>query len=171
MKSVKTLSVVLTALLFAFVAFGSAEARRGHERQGMRGEGGPGMHWGHLHLLNKLDLSQEQKQEAAAILKSHREAIGTNSKGMMEARKNLRDAVMAEEFSEGAVRDAAAEVGRQIEESAVLSARIFSELREVLTPEQKEKMLQMREKRGGKGKYSPEGKLSALDKWIEENRK
>ncbi len=173
MKVMKSMGVVLTMLLFAFVAVGSAEARRGQGqgRPGGYGEGGPALGCPHLRMLNRLDLTLEQNQKVAAILKEHREAIGNNQQAMMEARTALRTAITADEFSDAAVRNAAGTVGKHAEESAVLSAKMLSEVKQILTPEQKERMVPMREGRRGKGKYSPESRLSALDKWIEENGK
>ena len=171
MKRMKVVGVVLTALLFTIVAIGSAEARRGYDRQGWRGEGGPCMKWGHMHGLHRLNLTDQQKQEVAAVLKEHRDEIVQSSTAVMEARKDLRAVVMAEDFSETAVREAAGVLAIHHEERAVLSAKIFSELSGVLTSDQKEQMLQARERRGMKmkGRYSPEARASSLDRWIEEH--
>ncbi len=177
MKIMKSMGAVLTVLLFTFVVMGSAEARRGEGqgRPGGYGDGGPGLGCPHPRMLDRLDLTKEQKQKVAAILKEHREAIGKNQQAMMEARTALRTAMTADDLSEAAVREAAVAKGKQMEESAVLSAGILREVRQVLTPEQKKMMLQMREGRRGKGRHSPEdrleSRLSGLDKWIEENSK
>ncbi len=171
MKRMKVMGVVLTALFFAIVAVGSAEARRGYDREGWRGKGGPSMKWGHMHGLHRLDLSDAQKEQVAAVLKEHRNDIVQISSAVMEARNDLRAAMRAEDFSETDVRQAAGILAVNQEERAVLSAEIYSELRGILTPEQQERMMHTRERRGMKmrGKYSPEAGVSALDQWIEKH--
>jgi Spy/CpxP family protein refolding chaperone len=120
-------------------------------------------------MFDKLDLTADQKRDVAQILKSHREEIGKVAAGVSETKLAVKNAIHADEYSEATIREAAQNAGNQREQMAVLMAQILVEVKSVLTPEQKEVLLKMTEKRGGKSARFVESKLSALDKWIAEH--
>ena len=167
--NMKAMAILLSVFLFLFTAISSVEAVPRQARDGAHGGSGHGQTGDILKILNKLDLTPAQEKEVASILRKHREEIGDGATGMAEARMAFRDTMMAEEYSDAAVRQAAQGLGEQEEQFAVLIAQIMNEVRSVLTPAQKERMKKIRERRAAKMKNSAESKLSALDKWIAEH--
>jgi Spy/CpxP family protein refolding chaperone len=167
----KKLSVIAMALVFSFISIGPMQAvshahRKGGGMEQMHGRGGGGHH----KFMSKLNLTQEQKREIAAILKANRDEIESVAKGMSDARRAMKEATAAEEFNEQAVRSAALQAAEQRVEYAALRAKIMSQVKPVLTPEQQEIISNMKAKKQGRHRGgSVEAKLSALDKWIAEN--
>jgi len=79
---------------------------------------------------------------------------------MMEARRNLRAVLRAEPFNEGGARKAFREASVMREEMFILRARMMTELRAVLTPEQKELIQERRAQRAERMKQR-------LETWFE----
>ncbi len=96
-----------------------------------------GVHGGILKTLAQLDLTDSQKQQIAGILKQHRAEIRSATDPLVDARKQLFETVHADSFNEQAVRDACRKVAGCQEQMAVTRARLISELKTILTPEQK----------------------------------
>lgn len=93
-----------------------------------------------LQLRSELDLSDEQRTEIREIVKSHKSEIAAAMKPVVEKRRALREATLAETPNEQAIRTAAADLGKALGDVAVVGAKIKAEVREVLTPEQREKI-------------------------------
>ena len=55
---------------------------------------------------------------------------------VVSKRRALRDAVLADQPDEEAIRSAAKTLGNQIADAAVLASKVVAEVKEVLTPEQ-----------------------------------
>jgi Spy/CpxP family protein refolding chaperone len=165
----RVLSIVMTLVITAFVSLGSAFA--GPRGPWHEGGGGGGFHGGRglLWVLEKLTLNEDQEREIASILGRHRDEIGRTMAGMVEARTGLREAVTADVYSEGAVRQAAKRAGEQEEQAAVLGARILNEMRPVLTAEQKDQVKNFAGKRAGKMKGFVDARLADLDEWIKDH--
>lgn len=119
-----------------------------------------------MRMLDRLDLSAEQKREIAPILAKHRDEIGRTLSGMTEARKALREAVTADEYSEASIRGAVQKLSEQEERAAVLGARILSEVRPILTAEQKDRLKTFASRHGGGKEGFADGRMKALDDWI-----
>ena len=95
-------------------------------------------------LLWQLGLTTEQVQAIKKIRESHRsdlQAIAGEAEPLREA---LRAAIDA--GNELAIRDASTKLGALMTERAVLQSRIHAEVFGVLTPEQKEKANQLRDR-------------------------
>lgn len=168
----KTMAVLLSVLLFVTTATASVQAgSQRHAGDGVRAGDSPGQTGHVLKILDKLKLTSEQKREVASILKKHREEIGNAATGIGEARMAFRDAMMAEEYSEEAMRQAAQGLGAQEEQLAMLIGQIMYEVRSILTPAQKARLNKIRERRAAKTKKTGESRLSGLDKWIAEHDK
>lgn len=127
--------------------------RRGFGRmgRGMMGPGGPGMRGGPggpLGIaglpLRGLGLTDAQREQVEAVMDSHRDEQKAIGERMMTARKALRDAVEADAFNDAAIRAAAAEVGGVEADAAVLRARLRAEVFALLTPEQVQKVKDLR---------------------------
>lgn len=116
---------------------------------GRRGPGfghGPGMGPGHGpmgmgfamgRLVERLDLTEAQRDEIHGVLEARREAGAGAREEMRAARKALFEQIHAEETDEGAIRQAAADVAALEADLAVERSLTLQEVRNVLTPEQR----------------------------------
>lgn len=156
----------LVLALVAVLVFGAAGLAFAAEKgQGRHGAGGQGP----LAFLAELNLSDAQKHQVALILKDHRQEARDGVANLMAARKNLFAAVRGPEYNEDAVRQAAREVARFEEEMAVHRAQVFSQVQQLLTPEQKAKVAARRAEFGNKIEQRVQSRLDRLDDWIDRN--
>lgn len=92
-------------------------------------------------LKDDLELTDEQRNEIRETVKAHRDELVPAIKDVMAKRKALRAAVLAESPDESAIRAAAAALGESIGDAAVLASEVATEVKPILTDEQKQ-MLQ-----------------------------
>ena len=97
---------------------------------------GPGMRI--LALVAELGLTDEQKTDAANIIKENRDSMRSKVDALIKARLKFATVSHQDEFNEEAVRTAYKEVAQAGEEVQVARAELISELRAQLTAEQKE---------------------------------
>jgi len=97
-----------------------------------------------LTLRSEVNLTTDQKQKIAVIVKSHKAEIAAAAQPIVEKRRALRDAVNAKTPDEKAIRAASEELGKAIGGAAVLGSKIKAEVRAVLTPEQLQKIEEFR---------------------------
>lgn len=139
MKAHKAL-IMMGIFVMVFTLVSAAFA--GHGRHGEWGPHGEGMK-GFSHpgermkaILEELDLSESQKTKVNVILEQH----CTKQKALHESLRNKKEALHtmmdAAEFNEEALRSAFQEVSSIKEELMISRAKLFAELRAVLTPEQ-----------------------------------
>lgn len=162
----KVVTLVLSIVLVACVAVGSAVA--GHQG-GWHGKGGDGgFHGGRgfTRLLDKLALNADQEREIASILASNREKIGEAVTGIAEARRGVKEAVTAEPYDENAVKQAVQRLSERQEQAALLAAKVLNEVRPVLTAEQKETVKTLSARHAGRMQGFIDGRLERLDDWI-----
>jgi Spy/CpxP family protein refolding chaperone len=95
-------------------------------------------------LKSKMDVSDEQREKLVTIVKGHRQDIAAAAKPIVDKRRVLRDAVLAETPDEKAICAAAADLGKAIGDAAVLAAKIKGEAAAVLTPEQRKTLADFR---------------------------
>lgn len=106
--------------------------------RGMRGGPPPG---GPAGLpLGRLGLSDQQRGQVRSIMDGHRDDQQAIGDRLRQAHDALEHAVQAGTFDEGAVRQAAMTLGEVETDAAVLRARIFSEVFQILTPEQQSQL-------------------------------
>ena len=122
--------------------------------------GGPGGPMGVLGpmMLERLELTSDQKDRVKQIVDSHREdqqAIGTR---MMAAHNALESAITSGGFDDALIRTRSADVAAVEADETVLRARIYAEVLQILTSDQQAKlktmqaeMQQRREQRGRRG--------------------
>jgi Spy/CpxP family protein refolding chaperone len=162
----RTVNIMVAAVIAVCVALGSAVAGMHGPRHGKAGEGvfhgGPGF----LRMLDKLALNADQESDIASILGKHREEIGKTVTGLVAARSALREAVTAEIYSEDAVRQTAQLLGDQEEQAAVLAAQILSEVKPMLTVDQRQHLKDFGNRRSGRMQGFLEDRLADLDEWI-----
>jgi len=149
MKSTKAWAVV-AAVSMAFALAFAAEARPFGPKRGMGG----------LKGFLELRLSEAQQQEMMNIINKYQpEKEGLRNR-MMESRRNLRAVVRTEPFNEGEARKAFREASATREDIFVLRVRMMSEMKAVLTPEQKQLLEERRGQRAEEMKHR-------LKTWLE----
>lgn len=145
-------AVVAVSVVFALASM--AEARPFGPKRGMR----PGL--GGLKAFLELKLSESQQGDMMNIINKYQPETEGLRHRMMEARRNLRAVLRAEPFHEGDARRAFGEASLIREEMFVLRARMMTELKAVLTPEQKALLEARRAQRAEKMKHH-------FDTWLE----
>lgn len=158
MKSKKMIGIVIAGIIViaaSLIFTGSLLAGRNFSRcisgfcmhRGMQ-RGMMGMN-----MLMGLNLSDAQKDQVQAIIMEHRDQMENT---MAELRQTMREtmfnAIFAEEFDEGKIRDAFRETAPAREEMIVQRAKMIAKIKTILDPEQvellKEWKTQMMERRG-----------------------
>ena len=99
-------------------------------------DGGPGAAIGGLKAVLELKLSEDQQAQLMNIIGKYEEQREGLRSRMMEARKNVAAVLKAETFSEEDARKASREASEVRENLFVLRAKMMSEMKAVLTPEQ-----------------------------------
>jgi Spy/CpxP family protein refolding chaperone len=97
-------------------------------------------------IARALDLTDDQKSQIKAILKTHASEIETQMKASAEARRAVHEAVLAQPVDEAAIRAAAQRLGEIHADGAVLFAKIRTEVQPLLTEEQRGKIQKFRER-------------------------
>jgi Spy/CpxP family protein refolding chaperone len=106
------------------------------------GPGGPGGALGPM-MLGQLNLTSDQQDRVKQILDSHRDEQRSIGQREMAAHQALQDAVAGSSFDESAVRTRAADVAAADADAAVLQARIYAEVFQILTPDQQAKLKEL----------------------------
>ena len=105
------------------------------------GPGGPGGVLGPM-LLERLNLTTDQRDRVRQIMDSHRDeqkAIGDRA---MKAREALNDAITGP-FDESSIRARSADVATVDADMAVAQARVYGEVLQILTSEQQQQLKQL----------------------------
>ena len=112
-----------------------------------------------MNLRESMDLSDQQRDQIRQVVKSYRRDIKAQMIDAKEARETMRDAVKKHGADSAEAEEAAAEVGETAASRAKLVARIFEEVRPLLTEEQQKTA------EDGRAEISEwiEGRLSARD--------
>ena len=153
MKSTKAWAVV-AAVSMAFALAFAAEARPFGPKRGMKsGLGG-------LKGFLELKLSGAQQEEMMNIINKYQPKSEVLRSRMMESRRNLKAVLRAEPFNEGVARKAFREASATREDILVLRAKMMSEMKAVLTPEQKQLVEERRSQRAKEMKHR-------LKTWLE----
>ena len=110
-----------------------------------------GMHrgGGRMRQMEMLGLTDAQKDQ---IFKIRHDSVPPMREQMKQVRKaglELRQLAMADKFDEVKARQLADQQAKAMANMAVMRAQTANRVRQVLTPEQRQKMDQMRQHRGG----------------------
>ena len=135
------------ATSFAIALPNVAQAdQRGHgERAGMHQmRGGMG-------LLRDLDLTKEQRDQVFKIFHDQAPALRERAQAAREAREELRKLALAPGFDGAKARPLADTAARAQADIAVMRAEGMSKVVALLTPEQRAKLEQARERGGHRG--------------------
>lgn len=110
-------------------------------------------------LKAELGVTDAQRSQIREIVLSHRDELKPVVRNMVEQRRRLREAVLADDINEAAIRDASATLAEPIGNMAVLAAGIAAEIRDVLTEAQKEKL-----------RAFGESHRASMDAWLEQDQ-
>lgn len=164
MKRLGSLATVLVVFSFALVLSGNLKA-----------DAFTGIHNSDpaqtqiLKAFIRLNLTDQQKQEIAAILKAYQGDIVTAVDAVVVARKNLIETIHGAVYNENDVRKASKDVAVAEEELAVLRAKVVSELKGVLTTEQLSALEQFKSDFLDKVKNRVDKVKTLIDLWIANN--
>ena len=136
--------LTIAALTATLVGSGAAYAQ-GSGPGGFRGRGpgGPGGPDGDM-PLRKLDLTEAQQQQARQLMQQHRQQTRTLMERLHKAHAAQFQATEALPVNEAAIRATTQELVEAETELAVQRARLQSDIRGLLTPEQQQKLQQLR---------------------------
>jgi Spy/CpxP family protein refolding chaperone len=97
-------------------------------------------------LRSELDLTDAQRDAIKQTLQSHKKEIKQAVQPVVEKRRALREAVLADKPDDAAIRKSAIELGSAIGDAGVTLAKIKSEVKTKanLTPEQVKKLNEFR---------------------------
>ena len=98
----------------------------------------------------KLELTDAQKAGIRDKLAGQREAIGGAMGKVRDATRKLDDLTLAEPVDQDAVRAAATELGTALGEAALVKAKVFADIKPLLTPAQIEQLKTLRADMRGK---------------------
>jgi Spy/CpxP family protein refolding chaperone len=111
---------------------------------------GDGEHRGHSMMrLHALGLTEAQRDQVFKIFHDQAPAVHEQMKQVRLTREELRGLAMADRFDEGRARQLADAQAKALAALAVMRAQTMARVREILTPEQRQRMDQMREHRHG----------------------
>jgi Spy/CpxP family protein refolding chaperone len=102
-----------------------------------------------LVLRSELNVTDEQKAQIRGLVSEHRDEIAQAAAGVIEARRALREAVVAETPNEETIRSLAGELGEAIGDAAVGTSKMVGQIKTILTPEQLELIRAFHENREG----------------------
>ncbi|HYL90925.1 MAG TPA: Spy/CpxP family protein refolding chaperone [Burkholderiales bacterium] len=126
-------------------AFG--QSVRGPMGEGMMHEGmhDGAMGGGPMTHMRGLNLTEAQRDQIFKIHYEQMPAMREQMKQVEKARNDLRQIALADKFDEARARQAADAQAKAIAAMAVMRAQAMNRVRQVLTPEQRQKMDQWRE--------------------------
>lgn len=151
-KEFAALAILTAVAVGATMVSGNAWADRGGDHGGRCACSGRDGGWkGHGQqgdrLAKALDLSKEQKEQVKAIFLKHRDGIAPLRKEMVSERRELSKLTQSDKPDEAAIREQAKKIAATSGDLAVRRAKVFQEVRTVLTPEQIQKFRALQEKR------------------------
>ncbi len=97
-----------------------------------------------LVLKSELGITGTQKAEIQAIVKRSMGEMVPSLRSVVDRKRKLRDAVLADHPDEGAIRAAANDLGKSIGDIAVKASKVVLEARKQLTKEQIDKLTKFR---------------------------
>jgi len=150
MKLNRYLAGLLIASSVAFAV--PAQAHR-------QGPGGESRQHGGVGMLRGLDLTQAQRDQVFRIFHDQAPAARERAKASREARLALRKAAADPNADGNRIRQLADAAGKAHAEAAVARVNTHRQVLAVLTPEQRSKLEQARERRGHDGHRRQHGRV------------
>ena len=94
--------------------------------------------------FRELDLTDDQKAQLKSIADSHRDEFRAAAEKVRAIRESMRSLVDAESINESAIRAKSAEIASAEADVMILNAKVRQESMQVLTPEQQQKLKDLR---------------------------
>jgi Spy/CpxP family protein refolding chaperone len=113
-------------------------------------EHGQHEHWRHHHgewFLKKLNLSDDQRNQIKQFRSDNKPAFRTAMLNLLTAQKSLQDAIYKNPKDEATISSLSASVTNARTQLALQKANFYAALQNILTPEQKQQLDQMHQKR------------------------
>lgn len=140
--------LLLVTGLFMSVPYAAPESPRDHNMHYMQDDMRDGMHKkcqnhhgrGMHAVLEKLDLSEEQRGQIDAIFQKSRSRLREKWTELRDVSQQLHALALSDSYDEGRVNSLADRKGDLVTELAKLKAAEMAKVHAVLTPEQREKM-------------------------------
>jgi Spy/CpxP family protein refolding chaperone len=98
-------------------------------------------------LRADLGVTEEQREEIRGIIEQQKGVMGPAVRAIIDSRRALGEAVIADPPDEAAIRAAAEQLGNAVAEAAVELSYVVPQVREVLTDDQIETLRSFREDR------------------------
>ena len=162
MTTLKTLIITTLMLTLAVTAM-AQPGQRGQRGQGrMDGDRG-------RHMMAKLDLSEEQQTAVDALREKGRVSMVANRKEMARLNNQLEGLMLVDSPDSKKVEKMVRTIGELKTDMRVQRMDTRLEIRELLTPEQRDRMMSMRGKKGHNGRnfhgdgHGPRGGKSCGD--------
>ena len=138
---------ILTTAIAAMIA-GTALSGTAFAKGGFGGKGGFGSESAIEHVIRALDLDDAQRTEVRRILDEARPQARAIADTMRDSHEQVSALTKADVLDETALRNLADAQGDAIAAAMVARVQVMHQIRAVLTPEQLEKMDEMRDRRG-----------------------
>ncbi|HSG23966.1 MAG TPA: Spy/CpxP family protein refolding chaperone [Azonexus sp.] len=134
---------------------GPREAGGGGHCSGMDGRGPMGKRGGEMgpHYLRGLNLTEAQRDKVFEVMHAQAPLMREKAKAHQAAEAELRKLAAGPDFSEAKARGLADNLGKSVGEMALARAKSDRQIFDILTPEQRQQLAEM--KPGGDGKRSP----------------
>jgi Spy/CpxP family protein refolding chaperone len=126
----------ITAVAVMALALPAVAGQRGDGPRGGRFGYGPGGHRPHFRRI----LTQAQMEQVRPLLKAEREA----SKPLMDLRKELRDALLADAPDQGKIASLQSQIGSLQNETLTRRTALAQRVVSLLTPEQRKQLRETR---------------------------
>ena len=121
----------------------------------------------HLKMLWDLDLSTEQKAAIGNLLPTYREEKEALREKRQAARETMRTLMTADALDENGVREASRAMAPIMEEMAVLRARFVFDLKDILSPEQVQRLQERREGAKDRRHKHRRYRQEMMDTWLQ----
>jgi Spy/CpxP family protein refolding chaperone len=150
-------TTLLTLLAVTVLSAGMAMAQAGYGR-GYNADSGRGAGFGFdgddafgPRMTQVLDLTEAQNVTITDMREAHFAAVTGKRKNMMRLRNELRGLMLQDDVNEDAVLSLTRKIGDLRTELQMARTEMRLKVRDVLTEEQRDKMMMMKNKRGGRG--------------------
>jgi Spy/CpxP family protein refolding chaperone len=120
-----------------------------------------------LRTLVRLDLTEAQKRDVAAVLTSHKGEARAAFDRVRAASDGFRAVAASPAADEAAVRQAFRALAAAGEEAVVVKNRIMAEVRAKLTPDQQKLLLESRDMLAEKVRERVEAARAVFEEWID----
>jgi Spy/CpxP family protein refolding chaperone len=154
LRSTKTLIIALAVILVGAGAVAvSQTVKRAHAMHEFGFGGGHMMRF----MADYLDLTDAQRAQAKEIMAKEKSTVGPMMKQLGQSHQQLRQLEESATFDEGKVRALASQNTQLMTDLIVEKARVKNQLFQILTPEQKAKMVKFEDRHAARFKNHMQG--------------